>query len=257
VQLGWHEHHEETMRRRRRLEELSQKAQDGTSSIDEDVERATIIEELDADDPLPVLLDVVARSPEHALARFDAGRLLLARGDESGIAHLEAAMTLDRDAVLPACELVARYLEEQGRSSHAATYRSRMDEHMTLLTEAHREREVIDGDEGLEPHGLAPELVERVVVELRRCEQVACAYLVRKRMRVLDDEHPVYLLVVVPRPGWRHAWRESEDDPPTLSDLITDGIDVPVDLRVVVPGLRSTLVVNAAAVTGALTYESP
>jgi tetratricopeptide (TPR) repeat protein len=96
--------------------------------------RADLTAELrDAEEALERYREVLASDPSNAAAHFAVGRLLLERGDVSGIEELEQAMDADPDAILPACFIAAAFLDEAGRSEEADRFRERAAARIELL----------------------------------------------------------------------------------------------------------------------------
>ena len=56
------------------------------------------------------------------------GRLLLDRGDEAGLAHLERAMDVEPECVLSTCELALDFLLQRGREHEAERFRARSEQ---------------------------------------------------------------------------------------------------------------------------------
>jgi hypothetical protein len=118
----WQERHGYLQGQLARLAELRALA---TRSDEEDWELIKVSEEMEPEgDILPLLEALLARNPAHASALFTRGRVLLERGNEGGIADLEAVMRLDADATLPACRLIVEFLMDRDEA-RAETYRQR------------------------------------------------------------------------------------------------------------------------------------
>ena len=45
--------------------------------------------------------EILANRPDHPLAQFSVGRILLGKGDDAGLGELDRAMDLDPDAIVP------------------------------------------------------------------------------------------------------------------------------------------------------------
>jgi len=74
---------------------------------------------------LPLFRVLHVDAPDHAPTAFAVGRLLLARGNETGRAFLEHAMRADPAAVIPGCALLQAHLANEGRLAEAERYRER------------------------------------------------------------------------------------------------------------------------------------
>ena len=60
------------------------------------------------------------------------------------------------------------------------------------------------------PHDLRDDVVERLREQLARHDEVAKAYLVRKRLQHLEEEYPLSVVGVIPRNRWRRLWRDAQ-----------------------------------------------
>jgi hypothetical protein len=112
-------------------------------------------------------------------------------------------MESDPDAVLPASESAYYFLKERGREEDAEEYRRRAQGRYNELEQAREERAAVVTGGDFRPHGLPDEAVEAVRTQLARHDDLKSAYLVRRTMRHLDDEWPLYVVFVVPQ---RKLW---------------------------------------------------
>jgi hypothetical protein len=100
---------------------------------------------------------------------------------------------------------------------------------------------------GFGPAELAPAVPHEALVAPGRAviaphDDVRAAYLVRKRLRHLADEYPLYVVALIPKKRWRQLWKEAdadEKDEVTLADRVAADLELPVDFHVIVPGPRS------------------
>jgi Zn-dependent protease with chaperone function len=133
VEDDWREAFADAERRRARLAELEAQT---ASSLDELREQAMLAQDFRSDDEaLALFRQVLERDRDDAGAHYTVGRILLERGDETGLGHLDRAMELDEDATIPASALASSYLEEHGRGDEAGAYLERIERHMALLVE--------------------------------------------------------------------------------------------------------------------------
>ena len=254
VSPAWQQRYVEAERAQRRLAELEQTAD---PSLEELLERAALVEEYrGGEEALERYGQILAREPEHGLARFAVGRLLLAQGSEEGLDHLERAMASEPEAVLPACEVAYAYLVGQGKREEAERYGVRAEGRMQQIEQAVEERSELDLETGLEPHELPAEVVSSLEGRLAQHDGVARAYLARKRVRHLDDEDPLYVVAVVPSQRWRTLWREAGEEEPSLAERLVEALDLPVSFSVVVPHPRSDLERRLEQIPGSRVYTS-
>ena len=253
VSPAWQQRYVEAERAQRRLAELDGLAE---PSLEELIERAALVEEYrGGEEALARYRDVLECEPEHGLARFAVGRLLLARGSDEGLDQLERAMASEPEAVLPACEVAYEYLVGQGRREEAERYGVRAEVRMRQIEQAVEERSELDLETGLEPHELPAEVVSSLEGGLAQHDDVARAYLARKRVRHLDDEDPLYVVAVVPSQRWRTLWREAGDEEPSLADRLDEALELPVSFSVVVPHPRSDLEQRLQRIPGSRVYS--
>jgi Zn-dependent protease with chaperone function len=241
VRPAWQEQWAEAEKGRLRLQDLD--GRNGNLTLDELKERASLTAQLESSESaLPLYQQVLASQPDDAPSQFAVGQILLDRDNEQGLAYLDRAMEIDADAIFPACEVAYGFLHEHGREEEASRYRERAERHVELLGEAQEERQDISVDDELEPHDLPDEVVDRIRSVVAQQEEIAEAYLVRKRVEHLRDEYPLYVIGIIPRKRWRQLWKDEDADKDggaTLAERVAEGLDLPVDFHVIVPGPRS------------------
>ncbi len=253
VRSTWQEEWEEAEKGRLRLGDLREQ---GDLSPDDLREQAILTEQLeDAEQALPIYEAVLSRAPDDTQSHFAIGRILLERSDEHGLEHLERAMEADPEAVLPACQIAFGYLSDHDRTEEADRYRARAEQHMQLLEQATEERRDVVADDEFEPHDLSEDLVRQIRRTLSTFSEVADAYLVQKRVEHLRNEYPLYVIGVVPKHRWRQAWKDKDDDKPTLAQEVAGSLELPVDFHVLVPGPRSDVEERLERVEGAKIYS--
>jgi Zn-dependent protease with chaperone function len=253
IRPEWRDEYNRAEEGRRRLAELEGR-QDPTD--EELVELASLANEFGSrEDALARARAVLERQPEHGGARFTVGSLLLERGDDAGLEHLERAMAADATAVLPACNVAAAYLEERGRDAEGERYRERAQRQVELFYAAGEERETLTEEDELEPADLPHDVLESLCDSFARHPEVGRAYVVRKRVEHLGDEFPLYVVGVIPKNEWRHLWRETDDDKVSLAELLSDEIELPGDFHVVVPGPRSAIKKRFEQIPGARIFN--
>jgi tetratricopeptide (TPR) repeat protein len=218
-------------------------------------QRACWTEEFRDDDAaLSLYQRILEESPDHAPAHFAVGRLLLERADEAGLGHLERAMALDPEAVLPACELAYRFLMGRGQPQQARPYYERAVRQTELIKRANAERSQVSPKDAFSEHGLPAAALGSLQAQLARYPQVARAYLVRKDMTYFP-ERPCYVLGVVLRTNWRRSLSGRSDD--THQQIARD-MDFPGECLVVaLDGSSAKLRKALQAVPGSPMYPRP
>ncbi|MGE0486212.1 MAG: M48 family metalloprotease [Gammaproteobacteria bacterium] len=157
-------------------------------------------------DPLPLYRDYQSRCPDDPDVDFAIGRVLLARGDEGGLAALERAAA-KLELVQPACELAWDFLVAAERRADAAAWRERAERHADLVAAASRERQGVTAGDLLQAPGLSDEARDFLRERLAALDGLKHAWLCEKVVAHLP-ERPVYVLAFQAR-GWRkraQAW---------------------------------------------------
>jgi len=250
----WRERHEYAVQSRRQLAALDAKAAAGEALSPEEMwQRAYWTAEfVGPAESEPRLRELLERRPHHAQANLALGQMLLERGDETGVAHLERAMESEPEAVPMACELIYTFLRERGRAEEAEAYRQRLFKHFDLVESAQDERNYFKDGDQLLPHGLGEEEVARLREQLRGHEGLKAAYLARKSVEHFTSK-PVYVLAVETDAAW-YKFRSDGADAELLHKLST---------RMEMPGESFFVVLNSQfrktkkvlrAMDGALIY---
>jgi Zn-dependent protease with chaperone function len=248
----WHEQHSEAQRDRSTLEQLEARAE---LSSEDALRRAQLTEVFRTPDEALARFRELIDTDNDAPARFAVGRLLLAREDDEGLRWLDEAMDRDPEAVLPSCQIAYLYLRDDDRDDEAERYRIRAEEQATVFEHAAGERSGVSVDDRLEPANLPGDVVHELHEHVARHEEVAEAYLVRKRTDHLDDTHPFFVLAVVPKSTFRTAWKESDDDAEPLEDRVLRDISLPGEVMVAKVDKKSPLAQRFAQIDGARIYE--
>lgn len=236
----WRRRHDEMRQRRARLTVL-----DGIASptAEQTFEHGTLLEE---DGRYEAALERyrLARDAGHAAAGLGAGRLLLDRGDDSGIGLIEAAMEADAALAEKGCEAIVDFLEDRGRHVDAQRYRSRLSREAAAAKMARRERDqlsVVDRFDTCADSRIDRASLARVV---QAEPAVLRAYLVTKELRHSAGTQTV--LAVFSKNG----------DIPELTDRLHQRAAAPDGVVVVVLGRHNEQIESLLReVPGALMFE--
>lgn len=206
------------------------------------------------DAAMPHFDALLAEEPEHASALFAKGRVLLARGDEQGLALIERVMAKDVDAVLPGCTMAYHFLAAEGRLEEADRYRARASSRATLLREAEREREQITTKDRYLASELPAEQVAALVAQLDRQPKAGRAWLARKVVQHYADEAPLHVLVIVARNRW--YWSDHAKQLKQAEEIATQ-LELPPGVNAFALGPQSgELLRPVAKVKGSLIYDA-
>ncbi len=211
VKPGWRAKHQADARGRARLTELEAKAAAGPLTLADAAQRADLVlrpeGEAAATEPLRAVL---ALEPDHAAANFALAEILLDALDESGVQHIERAVTRDPAARAQGYRRICAFYEAAGRTAEAVAYQRRAWEQGDLLDRAAPERQGVSGGDTLLPHELPEAELASIRALLVAAEDVGEAYIVRKAVRHMP-EVPLYIVGVKMRLPWYRYRSESKE----------------------------------------------
>lgn len=236
VKDTWKQQHEEKQEAQARVLVLREKSACGELTEEELWDYAMKAELLEGGEAaVPLLRQLVDRSPNHAGGNFALGRLLLSQGDRAGLEHLDRAVTKDQDAFLTATELAEAFFTRTGQLEEAETYRRRALERRDLMNEAEKERRLVLPDDAFVAHGLPDDTIRQIVTNLSGVLVIGKAYLARKQVQVMP-ELPAYVLIVVPKYPW-YEWREDAKNEALLARLSQE-VALPPSIYILILGSR-------------------
>ena len=194
--------------------------------------RAELAEELrDEDAALAAWRDVLAVDPADAQANVAVGARMLAHGDDAGLRHLDHAIEGSPLIAVRAAEIGYGYLAGCGRADEAARWRARMNSELDKLDAAAEERRGLAKGDELDPHGLDAAATRALTGTLADIDQVARAYVARKRVAHLADQVPLYVVGIERR---SRMWRlESDNADARLVQRVAEALELPGELIVV------------------------
>lgn len=145
------------------------------------------------DDPLPLYRAYQERRPDDPDGDFAIGRLLCARGDATGLAHLEkAAESLGH--VPQACGVAFAFHTRRHEADAAHRWRLRAERHEDLMERARAERATLRTTDQVSPCDLGDDVIAPLVDQLRGFPFVKAAWIGRKVVEHVP-EAPVYVVV--------------------------------------------------------------
>jgi Zn-dependent protease with chaperone function len=195
VRDEWVASHSELVEARKVLTELDARLE-GSLTIDEEWERIVRCMRLGQQDRASRLSEsLLQREPDHAAAHFRLGSILLERGDHNGVLHIEKAMELAPDAIIPGCKLLIVFHDLLGNVEAVESYRARGLERERLEEEARKERSGMTSKVKLEPHGWSSHEIADLKGQLQGIPILGEAYLARRVVTVLP-EIPCYVLFI-------------------------------------------------------------
>ncbi|MDR0966738.1 MAG: M48 family metalloprotease [Myxococcales bacterium] len=199
----WSKHYAEGQVAMARLAELDAKAEKEPLDAEEACAQAQIVERLrGAEAALPLAIEIAARQPDHALAQFQAGRLLLSQHDARGLEYLDHVMALDADSAIAIAPIIASFPIGEGHVEAAAPWIDRASALENEMASAQAERAEVRATDELAPAEISPELQRQLGVVLSAHPHVKHAWIARKKLLHLADRAPVYVVGVVRKWTW-------------------------------------------------------
>jgi Zn-dependent protease with chaperone function len=189
---AWRQRFEHVRAAGERMTEL--KSRDRNSlTADEIWQLATLTEEFDPNsDALPIYQQYSEKSPKDPDAAFAIGRILLDRGDESGIAYMEQA-TESLWLAVTACELLCSFHLHQGDTESANRWRLRGEHFLDRELEARQERELVAPADEFAPAKLDHDTMLLLRRQLLEFPRIRGAWIAEKRLKHAAQS-PVYVL---------------------------------------------------------------
>ncbi|HEV8400436.1 MAG TPA: hypothetical protein VGQ18_11450, partial [Gemmatimonadales bacterium] len=225
VEAGWRAKHEQDVRQQKRLTALEAKAAAGRLALVDAAERADLTLSLRGDaaavEPLRAVLQL---EPDHAAANYALGEILLDLHDESGVAHIERAVTRDPSARAQGYERIWAFYEAEGRTAEATEYRRRTWQQGDLLELAAPERKDVTNRDRFIPHELPESELAPIRAVVAATPDIAEAYFVRKDLTHMP-EVPLYVLGVKMKLPWYRYRSQAKEQ--ALVDRLVQEVPVP------------------------------
>lgn len=192
----WKELHGQLSEARQKLDEIEAKAKDGPLTDEEQWQRADATEDFgDEDAAFTLFEEYLAAHPTEAKAEYSVGRLLLKRGDETGLEHLERAINLDHQATQPACQIAESFLLQRSQTEAAGEWRERGLQYEDKVRFAQAERNGARPGDNFLPHNLPADEVQSLRDHFAAHESVQEVLVVRKEVQHFPDL-PLYIIGV-------------------------------------------------------------
>lgn len=203
VKDQWKQRHEYLLEAQKKIDALEEKAKTETLSADELYSRAGLISECRGEEEaLAALREMLEKYPDHAVANFGVGTILLENDDEAGIVFIEKAMRLDRTLKIPGCETLYYYLRSKGRDEEAKKYVLAIEAEEEIVNLAQNERAGVSPNDQFDRHDLPAETIEKIRGRIQYYDEIQAAYVVRKVVQYYS-EVPLYVMFLdTQKKGW-------------------------------------------------------
>jgi Zn-dependent protease with chaperone function len=200
-------------------------------------------------------------APEHHESHLALGRLLVARRDPKGLAHLDKAIEGGGETALEASEMASRFLRDSGRPREAERYETRTMAQEARAQHADAHRVFLMPDDNYASHGLTKKEQELCRAAFRRLPRVYEVHAVRKVLPGAGELHLIFL--VTPRVNpvatvWATLLGMVGVSPKedTLAEAVSDALRLSVPFAVFLDIYQDDAVdENVKKVDGALIFD--
>jgi Zn-dependent protease with chaperone function len=253
VAASWSARHKQVQELRGRLADLKAKGASSSLQEEETWEAARLSGDLEGDDAAaPFYEEILRGNAGHVSANFEMGRILLLRGESSGVDHLERAMKGDPDCTYTACSIAEQYMRERGKQPEAEGYHNRAMQFLDTSDEAEKERQNITAADTFISHDVDGDILKQIRAHFPRYVRLKAAFLVRKSVRFFPEKG-AYVLGIVPMRAWYQFSGISQDDV-QLMQLIAEQTPLPAGTYVMLLNQNRPLRKKIEIVSGSQIY---
>ncbi len=195
----WKDNYDLSQNQLSRLNSLNAKAKH-LLTIEERIKQASILWSLqDKQAALPMFKAIVADAPNHTIARYWLGFLLMDQHNtDDGVSHLHYVLEHDPSLLISACRRLYSFYLEQNQPALAETYKQRWQDHEKVWLIAQDERMKFDDTVQFAPHDLPALEIAQLVEHLSGHPEIKAVYLARKVVERFP-EHPYYVMLIARR----------------------------------------------------------
>ncbi|MGF1521979.1 MAG: M48 family metalloprotease [Leptolyngbyaceae cyanobacterium] len=195
----WEVGHKRNQHELARLDRLNQKAEEYALTVEEKIKRASMTWRLcEKSAALSMFQAIAEAAPDHTVARYWLGVLLLEQSRSEGVPHLQFALERDPSLLIPACSQLYSFYLKQNECSLAATYQQRWQQHAKAWDLAQTERAKFDANTEFISHDLPKAEIQQLAEYFATYPEIKAVYLVRKEVDRFP-EYPYYVFAIARR----------------------------------------------------------
>lgn len=249
----WGNLHQEYARLKGHIMSYEDKYKTSGLNYDEQYKYAvTLMDYSGNDSAVPVLQELIDKSPLNNKARFTLGSILLAKNDSSGIALMDRIVQDEPDYLISACEDLYGYFYRQGDMQSANQYLAKLESREEHIWKAESEAADFKPNDNLIPHDLKHEDLEPVLAEFPHYPELQEVYLVKKVLNY-DPAYPVYLFGLVRKGGMIELDGEEKDI--DLQNNLSQTPSPIASFYMTVSGHRKDMLKALKKIDGSLIYQ--
>ena len=226
----WRQIHERATAGKERLAQLESDYQEADLEDSELWELAALTDRFgDSDQALELFRQYRGQHPEDPDAQFVIGRLLLERGDESGLEMIEAAIEANPARTSDGCAVAVEFFYENDRRDEAKPWIERHYRFQRTMAEAKHERETLSTEDNFIDHALEQDQLAQVLQALDMYPTIKEAYLVRKALKHFPEQ-PLFIVGVVPDTG---LFGSAVEEGNQLVNMIANEVEFPFETFII------------------------
>jgi Zn-dependent protease with chaperone function len=196
---SWEKLYLRAQQQRRNLAALDEKAQKRALTVEEMWKRACLTWTLqEAQKAIALFQQVLEVEPNHPLTNYQLGKILIEKNDLKGIDYLEKAIATDPELVVPSCDLLYDFYQNQGKLERAQFYQQKSQEYYWLWKRSQPERDRLSSETPLFSHQLPEAEVRQLSEQLSTYPEIKKAYLVRKKVTWFPEK-AFYIFAIIPQ----------------------------------------------------------
>ncbi|MBF2022633.1 MAG: M48 family metalloprotease [Hydrococcus sp. C42_A2020_068] len=229
---SWEKLYLRAQQQRRNLAALDEKAQKRALTVEEMWKRACLTSTLqEAHKAIALFQQVLEVEPNHPLANYQLGKILIEKNDFQGIKYLEKAIATDPELVVPGCDLLYDFYQNQGKIKQSKFYQQKGQEYYCLWKRTQQERSRISHETPLFPHQLADGEVRQLSEQLSTYPEIKKTYLVRQKVTLFPEKAFYIFAIALQTVKGAEANRKSHEE---IIDRLENELNFSGNFRVII-----------------------
>lgn len=196
VSEAWSDIYKSCEEAREKLKQLEAKNQVGTLTIEEEIDRALLLEDLEGvERGLEAVKTLSGAKPDDLSVAYHLGRLMIRNGNPEGQEILHKVMQSDPQSIPYCCNVLYQFHRSEGRIDQAQQYYYHAVEFMETNDEIKEERNTIPFGQTYIPHDLDLNTIEVMRNKLLEKGYIKRAYVAIKAVED-SGQFPLYIILV-------------------------------------------------------------
>ncbi|HBI05143.1 MAG TPA: hypothetical protein DDY49_14070, partial [Paenibacillaceae bacterium] len=148
---------------RAKVAELNEKEEKGQLTLDDALNRAIIVEEIDGEEKsFPLYESLAAQYPDQPTAQYYLGRILLKHGRDEGVPRILKAIEMDDEAALNGYPLIYHYYMDHGKEEEAREYEEQTKQSYEIFERYEAEKTTVFEWDIFSPHQMPEDFTKQL-----------------------------------------------------------------------------------------------